>query len=295
MIERSRHGAQLIDGIGVVAVAYDAFLVDQWGVLHDGVQACAGAVTCMRQLVSSGRKVIILSNSGKRARLNADRLRLLGFDESCYTALVTSGELAWTGLHSRSVEPYSSLGRRCLPMLSDADRSIAEGLDIVLVDSVDEAEFILLAGLDEPRWAGRLDQLLMRALERQLPLLCTNPDSLRLVPGSVARGSGALAQRYAELGGTVHYVGKPHPGIYAFCRELLGSIDAQRVLAIGDSPAHDIAGACGAGFDTALVMGGVHRADFAATDDDASRLATLRRLTTGNAEMPDWLLQGLCW
>ena len=73
-----------------------------------------------------------------------------------------------------------------------------------------------------------------------------------------------LAARYRALGGDVREVGKPHALVYeaalAALREA-GVSDASRVLAVGDSMHHDVAGARAAGVDSALVCAGVHAAE----------------------------------
>jgi ribonucleotide monophosphatase NagD (HAD superfamily) len=42
-------------------------LLDQYGVLHDGRQAYPGAVAAVEALAASGRKLLIISNSSRRA------------------------------------------------------------------------------------------------------------------------------------------------------------------------------------------------------------------------------------
>jgi len=53
-----------------VSVPYDgvqAVLLDQFGVLHDGRQPYPGAVHAVQALAESGRQVLIISNSSRRA------------------------------------------------------------------------------------------------------------------------------------------------------------------------------------------------------------------------------------
>ena len=52
---------------------------------------------------------------------------------------------------------------------------------------------------------------------------------------------GTLARWYSDMGGCVHLMGKPAPVIYEAAMRELG-VDASKVLAIGDSLEHDIAG-----------------------------------------------------
>ena len=42
-------------------------LLDQYGVLHDGQKAYPGAVAAVEALAAAGRKLLVLSNSSRRA------------------------------------------------------------------------------------------------------------------------------------------------------------------------------------------------------------------------------------
>lgn len=69
-----------IPALSAVADAYDAFLVDQYGVLRDGRGPYPGAAETLVRLKQAGKRVIILSNSGKRSAENDRRLEALGFE-----------------------------------------------------------------------------------------------------------------------------------------------------------------------------------------------------------------------
>lgn len=62
---------------------YDGILLDQWGVIHDGEKAFNGAPAALRQLGSKGVKVVVVSNSTKRATSTMSRLAQMGFDTEC--------------------------------------------------------------------------------------------------------------------------------------------------------------------------------------------------------------------
>merc|ERR1739841_286543 len=68
-----------------------------------------------------------------------------------------------------------------------------------------------------------------------------------------------MARYVTRFGGAAHPVGKPYPYIYE--EALRRCAPAGRVLAVGDSMAHDVAGANRAGVDSALVCWGIHAAD----------------------------------
>jgi hypothetical protein len=75
-------------------------------------------------------------------------------------------------------------------------------------------------------------------------------------------------------------------------RTVLG---ARRIVAIGDSLKHDVAGGTEAGFDTAFVMNGIHWSDFADCAGDEIRLGRLVSLAVEEDVMPDWVVPWLSW
>src|SRR3569833_301088 len=71
-----------IDGLRELADQFDLYLVDQYGVLLDGVAAYPGAIDALVRIASEGWDVIVLTNSGKDGSDNLTRLRKLGFTDS---------------------------------------------------------------------------------------------------------------------------------------------------------------------------------------------------------------------
>lgn len=278
-------GCRWIDGMAELADRYSVFLIDQFGVLHDGTTVYPGVVDCLERLSAGGRSVIILSNSGKRAAPNKARLAALGIAPATYTDLISSGEVAWHAL-SRREEPWTrTLGRRCLLLSRGDDGAFADGLDIDLVPSVDDADFILMAGSDAPRRSfDDYRPLLEAGAARGLPMICSNPDLRMVTAEGTFFGSGHLAEYYRDLGGTVHWYGKPHPEIYRY--GLRGPEPTAAAVAIGDSLAHDIVGGRAAGIATAFVAGGIH-ADVPHTD--------LEELYREYGVTPDWSMPAFQW
>jgi HAD superfamily hydrolase (TIGR01459 family) len=132
------------------------------------------------------------------------------------------------------------------------------------------ADALLILGSDAPRVS--LDDYAKRlkpAAARRLPALCANPDLLMLTKLGQQPAPGAIARLYETLGGAVTYVGKPHAFVYAIASRVLAGVAPDRILAVGDSPQHDVEGAAKAGFATALVKTGLS----AGRDDDELRRA----------------------
>jgi HAD superfamily hydrolase (TIGR01459 family) len=295
MPDDARREARRCDGVGALAERYDGFLLDQFGVLHDGRHPYPGVAECLDRLMALGKAVIVLSNSGKRAAPNARRLAALGIGRGRYTELVTSGEVVWRELASRSDPFYGRLGRRCLLVSGDGDRSLVDGLDLEVVHAADQADFVLLAGVEAAATLDQFTATLEYGSAHGLPLVCANPDLVQIAGDRLGTSSGALARHYELLGGPVRYVGKPFPEIYAACRRILAERGARRALCAGDSLLHDVSGGAEAGFDTMFVTGGIHRSDFADAPDDAARSDRLRLLVEEYGVAPDWVIEALRW
>lgn len=286
--------ATFVSGLAGLAGRFAGFIVDQWGVLHDGSRLYPHALDALRRLKEAGARVVLLSNSGRRLDFNRRRLSAMGLDEGLVEAVVTSGETGWSLLHERAAEPYRSLPDRCLLWTEGRDRSILDGLDIEAVADVDDAGFVLLAGIPVDRTPADLEPDLARARKRGLPMICCNPDRVVVTAVGVIAATGSVAARYEELGGTVHYVGKPHPAVYERCFAAL-DLPRERILAVGDSLEHDIAGGAGAGLRTAMIMGGIHAAAFDLDGDEATNRAALDALARDAPALPDWVLPRFAW
>lgn len=286
-------GPHPIDAFGAIAGEYDAFLVDQWGVLHDGHAAFPDAVEAMRRLRAAGRTLVVLSNSSRRVSTTRRNMTRIGLDPALFDDIVTSGEEVWEALKRRDDPFYAGLGRRCLVFQWGKDEEFFEGLDLEPVETVEEAGFILLNGTEQHR-LHEYDAILRRGVERGLPLVCANQDFVSVTPaGELVECPGTVARRYDAMGGLVRWHGKPSPGTYR--RALAGVARDARVLAIGDSLFHDIGGAAAAGIESLFIVGGIHRFELGLGADGryaADRLATL---CADHAVTPTWVASKLSW
>ncbi len=282
-----------IAGLRAIADNFDHVLLDQWGTLHEGQAVLPAAYECVNWLREAGKRVLVLSNSGKRSDANRQRLAALGLPPQAYDGILTSGEVTWAGLRSRAREPFTELGRTCFLIARDGDRSIVDGLDLDIVADTRNTDFILLSGLDDAaadpeHWRDRLTT----AAARRLPMLCANPDLAMFGAKGLIQAPGALAAFYGSLGGKVKFVGKPHAPMFAAALERLGNPEPRRVLMIGDSLDHDIAGARAAGMLTLLVNSGVHRNVLSGAADLSQ---AIRALAGSPARTPHWTMKHLAW
>ena len=283
-------------GLADLASRYRGFIVDQWGVLHDGARPYADALDCLARLRAAGKRIVLLSNSGKRTAFNRARLAEIGIDQTLYDALVTSGEATWRALAERTEPFFKALGRRCVVWSRPGDRSTVDGLPLEMVERVDDAEFLLLAGVENDARLEDFSADLEVAAGRGLPMVCANPDIVAVLPdGGFGMAPGAVAHHYEQLGGQVGYVGKPHRPIYQACLEALGEVPRDEVLTIGDSIAHDVAGGAAMELDTALVMSGIHSRLFDLERGAGANRAALEELAREYGVLPRWVLPRFRW
>ncbi|HLI12345.1 MAG TPA: TIGR01459 family HAD-type hydrolase [Alphaproteobacteria bacterium] len=249
-----------LPGVAPLAARYDGFVLDLWGVIHDGITPYPGVVDTLRRLRADGKHVTLLSNAPRRAaEIVAAMEEKMGIPRNLYDGLISSGEAAYQALRSRADPWFARLGHACYLMGPVRDHGMLGGLDMRRVTDMSEAEFILATGVD---WDDDRLDIYEPALEigarRGLPMICANPDLEVIRGGRRVLCAGTLAHRYESLGGEVRYFGKPFAPIYALCFAQMGIGDRRRIVAIGDSLRTDIAGACAAGIDSVLVTGGIH-------------------------------------
>ncbi len=284
---------RLIDGIGPLADAYDLFLLDQWGVLHDGEVAHPAAVDAMRRLRAVGKPIVLISNSSKRSPHSVKNLERMGIERALYDDVVTSGELAWRDMTAAEDPFLRALGPRCYMFTWGADTSFLEGLPYRAVETVAEADFLLLSGTS----GGTIsvyEEALQAGRRRNLPMICLNRDFFSVDPaGRLVEFSGRVAERYETLGGTVRYYGKPGREIYDACLSLVPS--ARRPVAVGDSLHHDIGGGNAAGVATIFIAGGIHTFDLAVRPGEPLSAAAVDALCRQQGVRPDYAMTKLAW
>jgi len=63
---------------------YDNFIIDQWGVMHDGTFGYDHALNSINILNSYNKNLFIISNSSKRSTSSINRLPKLGFKKNSF-------------------------------------------------------------------------------------------------------------------------------------------------------------------------------------------------------------------
>jgi HAD superfamily hydrolase (TIGR01459 family) len=252
-----------IKGLAEIAENFDGMLIDQFGVIHNGEKLYPGTLKILQHLHQLRIPVGVMTNSGKRAAANRDRLVRMGVPREYFVDAISSGEIA-----------YHTLGKKKAFLIGRAGDDYGfEG--VPFVDSIEDAEVILILGSDAPNTSMESYAALFKTTS--LPAICCNPDKLMLTKHGLQPAPGAIAKLYEDMGGHVRSIGKPYAEIY---KESLNRIGNPRhVLCIGDSAEHDVAGGRSIGLATLLVMTGV------SAGLDAATLHP----------QPDYVLQHFAW
>jgi len=289
-------GTDFIAGVSAIAPRYDAFLLDQFGVLHDGSQALPGAVSCFNELTRRGARCFVLSNTSRRRADAIKKLAKLGFNASALVDFVCSGEEAWQHMARHCT------GQKVLWLGWEDDylgfdkAGYLTGLDVTLTTLPEEADVVLAQGTQLIRSAdghkavptalfasGVVDERLQDTLkicqERRIPMICANPDFQATQPdGSIGYMPGVVSQYYESIGGRVFHFGKPFPAAYKACLSQLPGVPRERICMVGDSLLHDIKGANDNGIDSLFIASGIHVAELPTSSDDLAFADALRVL-----------------
>ncbi|MEJ0017064.1 MAG: TIGR01459 family HAD-type hydrolase [Acetobacteraceae bacterium] len=257
-----------LSGFAPLADRYDGFILDLWGVIHDGVNAFPHAVDCLARLRQAGKRTLLLSNVPRPNDAAQAMMQRMGIADDLYTDILTSGEAVRRALRRPPDLWWAELGERVFHLGPERDRGIIEGLPLTKVTAPADASFVLNTGPDDhrnPTDMAEFEEVLADCARHHLPMICANPD-LQVIRGGVrVLCAGSLALRYQELGGDVRSIGKPDPTIYQPVLQSLG-LPVDRVLAVGDALHTDIAGAAGVDVAACWVLSGIHGEALARAD-----------------------------
>ena len=235
---------------------YPVWFCDIWGVVHDGLKPVPATVEVLSRHRANGGTVILVTNSPRSNIGVEQQLRAIGVAPESHDAIVTSGDV------TRDLMVHHG-GGKVFHLGPGRDLSIFAGLDIARV-ALEEAKAVLCTGLfdDEKDKLEDYAPLFGEMRQRGLTMICANPDKIVRKGSRILYCAGALAERYAAVGGTVLMAGKPYRPIYelalAEAERIRGKrIDSGSLLAIGDGPETDIKGAADFGIDAILVADGI--------------------------------------
>lgn len=256
----------ILSHCGDLLSRYDAVFCDVWGVVHNGLVAYTSACEALSRFRARGGTVVLLTNAPVPEHRVAAMLALREVPREAWDGIVSSGAIAIDHMIAEGFTSIYGIGPR------DRDAAFFDKASAELV-AIDSAQAVVATGLDDDRTetAETYRPVLERALQRNLPFVCANPDLVVDVGGTLYLCAGAIADLYQHMGGEVFWAGKPHSSAYAsafaLAEKLRGApVAANKVLVIGDALRTDLEGARRAGLDALFVAGGIHRDDVVERD-----------------------------
>jgi HAD superfamily hydrolase (TIGR01459 family) len=242
----------IIETVAPLTQTRDAWLLDIWGVLHNGMSPFPDAVAACQTFRQRGGIVLLVSNSPRTCTGVATQLAAIGVPEDCYDGIATSGDVTRHLIAKHAGKTIFHIG-------PERDLLIFDGLNVTLGEP-DDAAAIVCTGLynDETETPDDYAALFGALRALNLPMICANPDMACERGNRIIPCAGALASAYEALGGEVLLAGKPYRPIYdlalAHIAEIRGAeVPKERLLAIGDGVPTDIAGAGALGVDSVFV------------------------------------------
>jgi HAD superfamily hydrolase (TIGR01450 family) len=150
------------DDIFSLAEMYDAFFVDIYGVLYDGVDMFQGTLQTMERLRKIGKKIIILSNMtliASDAKLGYAQRGM--FEKVHYDEMITSGEFLRQTIINKGQEftammETSTNSVKCMFM---GNANVFADLYITKSDSYDDAGFVYVGVPRASYGSVRIDDL----------------------------------------------------------------------------------------------------------------------------------------
>ena len=95
---------KLIKGLSQIQSKYNAFFIDLWGVIHNGVHLYPEAIEVLKNLKDLNKRFVLISNAPRPKKSVEKYLINLKMDKSFLKNLFTSGEAAIQVLKKISME-----------------------------------------------------------------------------------------------------------------------------------------------------------------------------------------------
>lgn len=246
----------IFNGINEIIDKFDFFLVDLWGVLHDGDSLYPKAFEALEKINKAGKQVVFVSNAPRKNNIVLGKLDSYKIPKKYYLKVVTSGDIALDFFQKASNE----IGYNYYYIGPEKDSSLLHELDRYKMEKdPKKADFVMAVGFDNfgDRFEAKKEYL-DNALYNNLPMVCVNPDKLVVKQnGSTMLCAGEMAKYYEQKGGEVIYFGKPYEGIFEKAVKNFKNFDKQKTIMIGDGIETDVKGANKFGIKSLFVLSGI--------------------------------------
>ncbi|MEN2494328.1 MAG: hypothetical protein TECD_00219 [Hyphomicrobiaceae bacterium hypho_1] len=235
----------------------DVWFLDVWGVMHNGETPFTSSIIACQSFRERGGYVLLLTNSPRSSFAVTAQLDLMGIPRTAYDNLVTSGDVTRNIIRDWDENIIYHLG-------PERNREIFQDLEISFGTPLTSNRIVCTGLLNDIEDTPEDYMTILKTfLNRDVKMLCVNPD-LRVERGrTIVHCAGAIAKTYEDLGGEVIYSGKPFAPIYELAllkvtRDFNKEFAKERILAIGDGVFTDIRGASAFGIRSVFIASGIH-------------------------------------
>ncbi len=249
-----------LDHLSKIYHRYDAFIIDLWGVMHNGIVLSPSAVEAVNKLQDNNKKIIFLTNAPRPVKKVTEFLRKLKMEEKLLKNVFSSGEAAMNSLKE------NKFGKSFFHLGPQRDDSLFFNIRENKT-SIEECDFILCTGMFDEKEEDLIfyEKLLKNFTKKKL--VCTNPDITVHRGGEEEYCAGKIAEIFEKLGGDVIYFGKPHKEVYLSCID-----KKKKTLVIGDNLKTDIKGANNMKLDSIFITNGIHKSKKIINEKNAQEL-----------------------
>lgn len=244
--------------INKIIEKYDVFLLDIFGLIHDGGELYEGVIDLFLEIKKANKRAFFLSNAPRGSDLTAKKLASFGINNDFYEKIFTPGQMFFDKcINGEFFGKFFAFGKE------EDVKSIDKINGMKRVFDVNDADFIISFGVFENEFENdKVNEYLQIAKNRNLKMICVNPDiivkqkkdfNLQILC------AGFIAKEFEKIDGKVDYFGKPYLSIYNEVFKYLGEdFDKSKIIALGDSLETDILGANRANIASGLVLTGIH-------------------------------------
>jgi len=237
---------------------YNIYLVDLWGVIHNGFKLFDNAIYVLKKLKNENKKVVLISNAPRTNETVKKFLLKLNFELNLIDLLITSGDVTRSYILENIDKKFYHLG-------PSKDDDLFYGIKNITKNFNDSDEVVCTGLIDKiGQDISNYQSLFIELINKEKVFICANPDEVVSRGDKIEFCAGALAKYYKKLGGRVKYFGKPYGEIYNYTKnqivQQIGLIEEKnKILAIGDNLKTDICGAQNYEIDSLLILNGIYK------------------------------------
>ena len=181
-----------LNNLSEISNNYDTFVIDLWGVIHNGITLNSKAMETIENLNNKSKKIVFLSNAPRPSLKVINFLLKMGMDKKYLSSVMTSGEAAMHAINQ------NKFGKSFFHLGPPRDTAVFEKVKDNRTE-IQKCDFILCTGLFDEHHNDL--EYYKKFLEKHVSkkLICTNPD-LTVHKGDVEElCAGSVAKVFEEF------------------------------------------------------------------------------------------------